>query len=346
MEYKLKQIPEDFIVHEVPLLPSLKETGTSAYTYFYVEKMGYTTFEMQEILAVRFQISLDDVSFHGLKDEDGITVQLFSVKKIILGGDHAKVEGDGSKKYYKITSVYGYGDDPLKSKSLHGNSFIVTIRDMGIADAEKVLERCKDKTLSFINYYDEQRFGKPDSPHNTHLIGKALVDMDYETAKEEYIRSTNEIPALGSENIATIGGKEFFEALPQNFLSFIISSYNSFLWNKCASKEIAETAKCEGVCFPNVGELNIPIKRSFVSESSCVCDGYKIADGLEISNKKADRPLVTSTSMYVNTVEPDELNPGRKKIELAFFLPTGSYATMAIKQLMIQAECRTHSPVS
>lgn len=52
---------------------------------------------------------------------------------------------------------------------------------------------------------------------------------------------------------------------------------------------------------------------------------------LEGSSRKA---LVEVKDLEVNPLEKDELNPGKKKVVLKFFLTKGSYATMVIKKLL------------
>jgi len=33
--------------------------------------------------------------------------------------------------------------------------------------------------MTFINYYDNQRFGISGGPYNTHLIGKGIIEGNY-----------------------------------------------------------------------------------------------------------------------------------------------------------------------
>ena len=81
VNYKLKCINEDFQVTEVSLMPSFVSKGPRKFTYIWLQKSGFTTFEVLEQIKVFFKLSFEDVCSQGLKDEDAITEQLLSIKK-------------------------------------------------------------------------------------------------------------------------------------------------------------------------------------------------------------------------------------------------------------------------
>ena len=55
------------------------------------------------------------------------------------------------------------------------------LRDMDPAKAEAWFKN-QIYTLVYPNYFDKQRFGMHGYVKNTHLIGEALYNKDYETA--------------------------------------------------------------------------------------------------------------------------------------------------------------------
>lgn len=66
---------------------------------------------------------------------------------------------------------------------LHGNVFNIVVRDLSKDTAEKALNFCKkNRFISFVNYYDSQRFGIPCSSFNTYLVGKAIIEGKWEEA--------------------------------------------------------------------------------------------------------------------------------------------------------------------
>lgn len=82
INYKLKCINEDFQVTEVPLMPCLMLKKPYEFTYIWLQKSGFTTFEVLEQIQDFFKLTSDNVCHQGLKDEDAITEQLISIKKI------------------------------------------------------------------------------------------------------------------------------------------------------------------------------------------------------------------------------------------------------------------------
>jgi len=119
-------------------------------------------------------------------------------------------------------------------------------------------------------------------------------------------------------------------------VSFFVSAYNSSLWNAEASLLVKKNTKSKKSIFKNVGELYLPTNSVFQCPHLCEVGGYElITENLLVKSKPNKRNLLVATNMYVHDLESDELHKNKKKITLSFYLPTGSYATMIIKQLFI-----------
>lgn len=153
--YKLKTINEDFAVTEVPLLPSFHKTGQ--YTYLWIKKSGFSTFDAQDKLKAFFKLNHDDISVEGLKDEDGITSQIISIRKL-LKNNQIKVfnsKHQFNPSFISIEYIMGYGDCPVAEKMLHANQFNIVLRNLTGRTASSIIDFCsKNKFISFINYYD------------------------------------------------------------------------------------------------------------------------------------------------------------------------------------------------
>jgi tRNA pseudouridine13 synthase len=54
----------------------------------------------------------------------------------------------------------------------------------------------------------------------------------------------------------------------------------------------------------------------------------------ELSSKGTRRPVLVPVAVTCNAIQGDELNPGRFKATLQFFLPKGSYATVLLREYM------------
>ena len=68
--YKIKQLPEDFIVKEISHVnPQLN----GQYAYFILKKTNLTTIDALQILSNKFKIPLKNFGFAGNKDKKAVT---------------------------------------------------------------------------------------------------------------------------------------------------------------------------------------------------------------------------------------------------------------------------------
>lgn len=332
--YLLKARNEDFEVTEIPLLPLFQEKGP--FTYVWLKKSGHTTFDAQESLKAFFGLGYEDVCAEGLKDEDGVTSQIISIHKALVQPDldafNEKHSGRGS--YICLERVLGYGLEPVQAKMLHGNCFNLVVRALEKDAAESVAAYCREnKLISFINYYDSQRFGMPGGPYNTHLIGKAIVEEDWKEAYAQLIRSNNKIaPAAPADD-----HKAVFAGLNPRKVDFFVSAYESYHWNRALSEELQGSNSGAHHRFENVAELFIPSGNISTAKNIFTNEGYKIGPGMKPVRRENSRCAVITTAIYALELGSDELNEGRFKLRLAFFLPVGCYATMCVRQLIQKA---------
>ncbi|MBI1833958.1 MAG: tRNA pseudouridine(13) synthase TruD [Candidatus Andersenbacteria bacterium] len=311
MDYKIKCINEDFQVTEVPLMPRLAQKRPYKYSYFWLH---------------------------------AITEQLMSARGILSDKDVAAFNKKHKfkNKFARIKNIVGYGNEPVKERMLHGNSFRIVVRNLKDVLAQSVLDYVLNRRHHhLINYYDNQRFGMPGGPYNTHLIGKALAENDWKQAYE-HARITNNIISKKTEKPKSISGfKEFFKTTNPKKLAFFVSSYNSFLWNKEASLMVKKHSRSKLHQFPNVGDLHLPVDHIFQCPHICEAEGYEfVPEKFGVRPKINTRNMVVATTVYGNNLENDELHDKKKKLTLSFFLPTGSYATMMIKQLFLRLNNR------
>ncbi len=169
------------------------------------------------------------------------------------------------------------------------------------------------------------------------------------------------------------GEKAFLNVLnqiPREEMSMFFSAYQSYLWNDLAARVlkilVPDDLLCvSGVageyCFysniaddilKNVRSLSIPTaahNTKFLDER---CEqqyaallelrGVKIPmfNKLKVRTaffKTTDRALVVFPERLASEDAPDELYPHKRKLILKFTLPRGSYATMLIKNLLVDA---------
>jgi len=319
------------------LLPKTK----SKFTYFWLKKEGINTFDSSEKMAKFFRVPPGDLGFEGLKDEDAVTHQLFSIKKILSIQDIIAFNSSHKKDNIEIERIVGYGNAGLSTRMLHGNIFNIIVRNLDKNTAEKVLNFCKkNRFIPFVNYYDSQRFGLPGSSFSTYLVGKAIVEGKWEGAFSLF-EKTNDKPIDHSFFRKHQNNKNkflhFFKTINSKKVSFLIASYNSFLWNGQASAFIKRGKGARQYYFKNVGKLFLPISLNFNISNLFSIDGYSFVEKrFSALKEKFTRNLIVTTTVFPLDISRDEFHKGKYQIKVSFFLPTGCYATMFIKQIFLR----------
>ncbi|MHA1914116.1 MAG: tRNA pseudouridine(13) synthase TruD [Promethearchaeota archaeon] len=201
---------KDFIVKEIDKAgkilniktdspsPSFSADLADKFTTFNLIKINRDTFEASRQISKALGIPYTSLNYSGLKDKQSISVQKISVK-----GNHIE-----KLKNLKIPNIYirniHPSKKPLKLGSHLGNNFTVVIRNI---EASKNLKENIENLLGFINqfgipnYYGLQRFGyfRP----NSHIVGRFLLEGEYEKAFNEYVLttySTESIESLTARN--------------------------------------------------------------------------------------------------------------------------------------------------
>ena len=189
-----------------------------------------------------------------------------------------------------------------------------------------------------MNYYDSQRFGVPGGPYNTHLIGKAVVEGDWREAWRQMRVSGNkkdgDLSFLKSKNPSREEYRKFFLTVNPKKVRFFVSAYNSYLWNSRVSSEISRISKSGKIEIDHIGDLRIPLVSDARIPVTISVRGYEINNNLLACRADNSRPAMVTSAVFAGTAVKDEMHPGKKKITLSFFLPTGSYATMCVHQLL------------
>lgn len=342
--FQLKTLNSDFMVEERYLKPHYVSKKNAAYTYLWVQKESMTTFILLQHLASYFNCSQQDVSAAGLKDEFAVTRQAISLRAIISNKQirQANKYFDDSGLTISIERLLGFGQTPIQPRLLHGNEFTVIIRQLAPEIAGNLARSLdSDRFFQFINYYDEQRFGLPGSIHNTYLIGQALLAGDWAAAYHQYLQSGIDANEIASAKSALNQSGSYQTALLKsaaNKLSFFVSSYNSHLWNKRLKTVIEQGVNAVQVEFPYLGSIALPIDQTapILPRLSIEVEKTNWTTGTNYRTTKT-RPVVIPVPVFILDQFADEMHPGYQAVSVSFYLPTGCYATMLIKQLLLMA---------
>lgn len=145
----IKNRAEDFRVTERLAEGYLEAEGP--FTVYRVRKKKLTSFEAAQELAELAGVPRDAVSFAGLKDRQGVTIQYMSVE----GGKPVALKVDG-------LTIEPVGRAQTEIQSVHslGNEFEITLREIRRNDLEKMRDAAEIvRRCGVPNYFDEQRFG-------------------------------------------------------------------------------------------------------------------------------------------------------------------------------------------
>ena len=339
----LKHCPADFLVRE-NMVVSLTDQASADQQYLILRKSGYTTMEAVRLIADKLGLATQDVTYGGLKDEDGITEQLVAVP---LGALAALSNQPSGPQQWLLTEPdrwlalqhYGYGVEPLRIGRLEGNGFQIVVRNLDAGQAAR-LARLRKVSLLFLNYYDTQRFGVPGGPKRTHLVGAAILAQEWDQALRELVG----LHAPESAMASTWQGpaQEFFTRLDPRTSSFYLAAQASARWNALLRETVTATCpdeylcvELEGLAYRYVTSMDAAIKLMGAARE-LPYDRYSYQDGQPVP-RTSRRSTVVQTTVSITRDRPDERIPGMFQVGLNLFLPSGCYATAAVRQLLAYA---------
>jgi len=163
---RLKTVPEDFLVREIP---AYEPVGDGEFIYLWVRKRDLSADRLRKELSRVLGISSRDVGMAGLKDRRAITWQWVSVPQRANPAQQGLC-GNG----WVILRAVRHRNK-LRPGHLHGNHFILVVRDArpGWPDLLRSLAN-RLKTHGIPNAYGAQRFG---NGRQTLALGLSLLDQ-------------------------------------------------------------------------------------------------------------------------------------------------------------------------
>src|SRR4051794_31634905 len=175
---KLKRLPEDFQVEELPLV---KGVDQGRFAFYRLTKRGLGTLEAIEAICRRWNLAGGRVSYGGLKDRHALTVQYLT---IVDGPDRALHEASFDlEPLGRLAQPYGPGH-------FQGNRFAVVLRDLTEPAAARAVATLAALPRDGLpNYFDDQRFGSVGFDGG--FIAQAWLAGDHERALRLAIAEPN-----------------------------------------------------------------------------------------------------------------------------------------------------------
>ncbi|GAB5406583.1 MAG: hypothetical protein Aurels2KO_48140 [Aureliella sp.] len=341
MEFLVKAIPADFVVSECLAIPIGCTNGDH---YLKLRKCGYRTLDAANLVADEFGIERDQVGYAGLKDEDAITEQYITLPHALTSTELNRFnQAHSSGESFIFLDDCRCKGDRLSIGRLDGNSFRLVVRGLSSEIAEELKRVPRSFRLQVLNYYDSQRFGVPNGQKQNHRIGRALLEGDMQLAFE----TLKDAATPDSEKAFQFRGSpaEFFSDMDPRIRAFYCCAHASFEWNQQLEKEVSVLATTNTAVLKNEGiEFTIPRNNTDASalmlrKPSIEYETYR-ANGQSIEQKISERPTVYSVRFRQIQIAPDELNIGSWKCSLNLFLPSGAYATNAVRQFLFAVQSR------
>jgi tRNA pseudouridine13 synthase len=277
---RIKTYPEDFVVNEIAIDIKRKSDGKN--TILKVKLKNWENNRFVFKLAMQLGVRRDSIFFAGTKDKRAVKTQYFCIRNF-----HDKVKID--LKDVEILESFRT-DDCIDIGDLIGNEFSVIIRNLN-SDAEVKIKKIFEELplKNFPNFFGVQRFGS--SRPVTHIVGKYILNGDYENAVRAYIglifddhdsqiearkyfyetgdaENTLKMIDPGKMEYEKILLKHLIERpgdyagaisrLPRTLRMMFIHGYQSYLFNKILS----ERMKKYGIVDPLEGDIVLPVDKN------------------------------------------------------------------------------------
>jgi tRNA pseudouridine13 synthase len=341
MHLQLKKYPSDFHVVESMVLP-YENPDTAQFHYLLLTKCNHSTFYAVKIIAKFFHINDEDVTYAGLKDEDGITMQFICLPiKINFQeiSEFNKIHFNHQTDYINIKS-FSSGNEKIKIGGLSGNNFRIKVRGL-TAHVAQYIFKLKTYSEFFINYYGPQRFGLPNQKKSTHVIGEHLLKSSYSEALALIAEQNSD---LGKKAKSWhLDAKMFFEIIEPRQLAFFKNSHYSWLWNQKILSFIQEKFSdlhaeiLENDCFylyPKSKESYIEILSKYHQENYAKV----LETDAGFKHYEATRQVVYQTTLFCHGIFECDQNLSEWCADVSFFLPSGCYATIALPQIFYKLQ--------
>jgi len=322
----IKSCPDDFRVCE-----QLRHepTGCGPHIWLQIEKIGHDTQYVARYLRHALGLRAPDVGYAGLKDRYAVTVQWFSVNW------GSQKEPDWASRLPSGAKVLRVerSQRKLRIGGLKGNRFAVRLRELcgGQAQIEARFRLLSDR--GFANYFGAQRFGREGGN-----VGQALALFRGEQRVRDRARRGLYLSAARAQlfNAALaqrVSDGTWDEALPGEPLMldgsqsiFVPGAIDADVLDRLRAMDVHPTGPLWG------RGHRVVAGPARVGENAALASFGALREGLEMAGlvqaRRATRVQIKDLAWQFNTGAG-----GERTLEVAFFLASGTYATVLLEHV-------------
>lgn len=365
----LKTYPEDFIVKEVMDLSFVGESGS--YSYYLLRKRNLNFFDAVSVLFEKWKVTRDRLGFSGIKDKRAITEQYISIRegperslklknlevKFIGKGEKPIRIGDAKGNVFRVTLRRVDKDRTIRAFQV--------VSEIGFANYfgyQRFVTEFGNKPLGKLllhgRYEEALRCYFQNYPVRK---VRRLLQSGWENL-EEVIPKLKRVSRQDMIVLKRYAKKRdpdsALRAFPKPVKLMFLFSYQSFLWNKILSALIRRKAPTFEVrvkgkvrfhfyremtsSLKKISELEIPyvsrealsfgerevkeIMIKIIKEEGIESFLEKKVLGLDAFSAGKRRAIVFPKDTRV-------ISANDERVELEFFLPSGSYATVFLTKV-------------
>jgi tRNA pseudouridine13 synthase len=314
---------EDFRVQEIL---SFEPSGNGAHVYLYVQKCQLTTEELTKEIARQADVSPRQIGYAGLKDRNAVTSQWFSVDMPGKSEPNWHALQSDQIRILKISRH----ERKLKHGAIKANVFHLTLRNLqgDIAQLEERLSMVQHHGVP--NYFGEQRFGIEENNLSAAFemftsgrkVKNRYVRGLYYSAARSYLfnRVLSYRVSLGCWDRAIDGDAMILDG-SRSF--FIVDEIDDVIRQRLQNGDIHPSGPLWGR-----GEIATQGEARSV-ELHALRDCQQWRQGLEAQGLEAQRRALR---LIVQAFDWEFTDQG--ELHLSFALPSGTYATSVVRELV------------
>ncbi|KAE9533407.1 tRNA pseudouridine(13) synthase TruD [Ursidibacter arcticus] len=317
---RLKAQFADFIVKEEL---GYDLTGEGEFVAVKIRKTDANTLFVGEKLAEFAGISAKNMSYAGLKDRHAITEQWFCLH---LAGKETPDFSQFQLEGIEILEVTRH-NRKIRVGSLAGNYFELLLRD--VQESPELIHRLNQiQAVGFPNYFTEQRFGR-----DGHNLTQAQRWASGEIKVKDRKKRSFYLSAARSEIFnLVVADRIASDTFKQVIENDIVQLAGSNSWFIAQADELASLNQ-------RLAQGDILLTAPLVGENS-----------LQQTVSEREQKIVSEQKLLLNLMAQERTNTARRSmfcvptefvwhfepegLRLRFFLPSGSYATALVRELI------------